>query len=284
MRSKNAFLLVALLLFGCGGSQPSQNQSPPANAAAQQPAAAAATADSSQQTAAQQVPTAQPDATSSEQAATDTDSQTAASAQTDTSASAPSAVDSSKFKEGVQYYRLSPVQPTSTGPGKVEVAEFFMYSCPHCYHFDPYVAQWLKTVPDYIHFIRVPTVWNKMVKLHAQAYYTAQVLGKLKEMHTAFFREMHVNNNYMQTEDSLAEFFAKFGVSKEQFKSAFDSFAVHEKVQRADELARRYGVDATPTMVVNGKYVTNASMTGGYDSLLELVTQLAASEHAAESQ
>jgi thiol:disulfide interchange protein DsbA len=278
------FLLVAVLLVGCNGSPAPQTQTPQQQAAAaQQTAAPAADQNGTQQATSQ---TAAPDAqqpSSASSGASPGDAAAQAAQTAESDASAPSAVDSSKFKEGVQYYRLSPVQPTSTGPDKVEVAEFFMYSCPHCYHFDPYVEQWLKSIPDYIHFIRVPTVWNKMVKLHAQAYYTAQALGKLKEMHAAFFREMHVNNDYMQTEDSLADFFAKFGVSKKQFKETFDSFAVHEKVQRADELARRYGIDATPTMVVNGKYVTNASMTGGYDSLLELVSQLAASEHAGET-
>lgn len=279
MRLKHLFLLVAVLLAGCNGSPAPQTQTPQQGAAAQQTPAPAAGQNATQQDASQ---TAAPAAQQPTSASSDSSSGDAAQA-APADASAPSAVDSAKFKEGVQYYRLSPVQPTSTGPDKVEVAEFFMYSCPHCYHFDPYVEQWLKSIPDYIHFIRVPTVWNKMVKLHAQAYYTAQALGKLKEMHAAFFREMHVNNDYMQTEDSLADFFGKFGVSKKQFKETFDSFAVHEKVQRADELARRYGIDATPTMVVNGKYVTNASMTGGYDSLLELVSQLAASEHAAET-
>jgi thiol:disulfide interchange protein DsbA len=271
VRLKTLFLLAAVSLAACsGGDTPEpQSQAPAADAAAARQAPPATDA-------AQAAPTPAPAAAP---AAPATDEQPAQIAQAN--ADSPSAVDSSRFKEGASYQRLSPAQPTSTGPDQVEVAEFFMYSCPHCYNFDPYVQDWLKTLPSYVNFIRVPTVWNPMVKLHAQAYYTAEALGKLDEMHTAFFREMHVNGNYMQTEDAVADFFGKFGVSQDEFKRTFDSFAVHAKVQRADELARRYGVSATPTMVVNGKYVTNASMTGGYDSLLELVGELAASEHAA---
>lgn len=184
------------------------------------------------------------------------------------------------FQNGVQYQRLSPTQPTSSGPDQVEVAEFFMYSCIHCYNFEPFVQQWLAEKPDYVNFVRVPTVWNATVRLHAQAFYAAQALGKGEEMHAPFFREMHVANNYLQTKDAMADFFGRFGVSADEFDGAFESFAVHTKLQRADELARRYRVDATPTIVVNGKYRTNATMAGGYDKLLELINALAAAEHA----
>jgi thiol:disulfide interchange protein DsbA len=99
-------------------------------------------------------------------------------------------------------------------------------------------------------------------------------------MHTPFFREMHVTGNYLQSEDAIVEFFERFGVSRDDFEGAYNSFAVHTKLQRADELARRYRVDSTPTVVVNGKYRTNASMAGGYPELLELIDALAASERA----
>jgi len=182
------------------------------------------------------------------------------------------------FTEGTHYVALSPVQPTSSGPDVVEVAEFFMYSCIHCYNFEPYVQQWLTTKPDFINFVRVPTVWNPTVRLHAQAFYAAEALGKGEEMHAPFFREMHVNGNYLQSKDAIASFFGQFDVDRDTFEGAFESFAVHAKLQRADELGRRYRVDATPTIVVNGKYRTNASMAGGYDQLLELINALAESE------
>jgi protein dithiol oxidoreductase (disulfide-forming) len=198
-------------------------------------------------------------------------------AQADTAADALAAAG---YQNGVQYQRLSPAQPTSSGPDQVEVAEFFMYSCPHCYNFEPYVQAWLQNKPDYVNFVRVPTVWNALVRLHAQAFYTAEALGKGEEMHTPFFREMHVEGNYLQSEDELAAFFARFGVDRAQFQSAFESFAVHTKLQRADELTRRYRVSSTPTIVVNGKYVTNATMAGGYDELMTLIDTLTAVEHS----
>jgi thiol:disulfide interchange protein DsbA len=193
---------------------------------------------------------------------------------------AEAALAAAGYRSGVHYLRLSPTQPTSSSPDQVEVAEFFAYSCIHCYNLEPYLAQWLTTKPDYINFVRVPVVWNELVRLHGQAFYAAAALGKGEEIHTPFFREVHVNGNLLDSEGDLAEFFARFGVEEAALKTALASFSVHTNVQRADELTRRYRVDGTPTVVVNGKYVTSASKAGGHEQLIKLVETLAASERA----
>jgi thiol:disulfide interchange protein DsbA len=193
---------------------------------------------------------------------------------------AEAALVAAGYKNGVHYLRLSPTQPTSSSPDQVEVAEFFAYSCIHCYNLEPYLAQWLTAKPDYINFIRVPVVWNDLVRLHGQAFYAAAALGKGEEIHTPFFREVHVNGNLLDNERALVEFFARFNVDEAALKTALGSFSVHTNVQRADELTRRYRVDGTPTVVVNGKYVTGASRAGGHEQLVKLVETLAASERA----
>jgi len=258
----NLRLILALAVVfaaGCSDSSGPATSSTPAAPAATPPSAAAA---------------------ETTPAATAEESAPAARAQNAASGDATAALAALGFENGVHYVRLSPAQPTSSSPDQVEIAEFFMYSCIHCYNFEPYVQQWLMSKSDYVNFLRVPTVWNPTVRLHAQAFYAAEALGKGEEMHAPFFSEMHERNNYLQSEDAIAAFFSKFGVGREEFDKAFDSFSVHTKLQRADELARRYQVDSTPTIVVNGKYRTNASMAGGYDKLLELMNALAAAEHS----
>jgi protein dithiol oxidoreductase (disulfide-forming) len=244
-------LLAFVLPVACGGDPEPQAEAP----------APAATPEPQRAAQAQPAPAAEPRRIELAQADTAT-------------------LESDRWKAGTHYQRLSPTQPTSTGPDQVEVAEFFMYSCVHCYNFEPYVEDWLEAKPAYINFIRVPTVWNPLVRLHAQAFYAAEALNKGEEMHQPFFREIHVNGNYLDNEATIAEFVGEFGVPENEFKAAFDSFAVHAKLQRADELTRRYRVSSTPSVVVNGKYVTNATMAGGYPALLELINDLAASERS----
>lgn len=267
MKLKTLIVLGTLLVAACGGEQQA-----PSSPGAEAPAATA-----------ERSPASEPAAPRQTDSAAATQTSPPADEPTELAQAEPSAdaALSSRFEAGTHYQTISPAQPTSTGPEQVEVVEFFMYSCIHCYNFDPYLEDWKQSMPDYVEFIRVPTVWNELVRLHARAFYTAEALGKKEEMHADFFREMHVNGNALQSMDALAEFFGRFDVSREEFESTFDSFAVHAKVQRADELMRRYGISSTPTMVVNGKYRTNGSMAGDYDTLIELIGELAAAEHEA---
>ena len=206
---------------------------------------------------------------------------TAGLAETELVATDPSgAPTTGKFEMGVHYLRLSPTQPTSSNPDQVEVCEVFWYGCPHCFAFDPLLERWRESKQDYVSFVRVPAVWNSLLQLHARAFYTAEALGKGDEMHAEFFREIHDRGNALDTEAKLEQFFARFGVEPQSFKTTFDSFAVQAKLQRADELSRRYRIQSVPTMIVNGKYTTTGDGVASYDELLELVDELTAAERA----
>ena len=252
MLRKLTWMLALVVLAGCGGGEPAQEQ-----------AGAAGPADASAPRTAQE-PSNTPDS-----------AQPAAAAST---ASPPPTTG--RFELGTHYTRLSPTQPTSSSPDQVEVAEVFWYGCPHCYALEPFIAAWLQRKPDYVSFVRVPGVGNPLWKLHGRAFYTAEALGKGAEMHDPLFREIHQNGNPLDSEDKLRDFFGKFGVSAEDFKRTFDSFAVQTKLQRAEELNRRYRVASVPTVVINGKYVTDVGMAGGNEQLIELINELAAAEHA----
>jgi thiol:disulfide interchange protein DsbA len=60
------------------------------------------------------------------------------------------------FKEGTDYLELDKPAPTEAPAGKVEVVEFFWYSCPHCNAFEPQLEAWIKQVPKDVAVRRVP--------------------------------------------------------------------------------------------------------------------------------
>jgi protein dithiol oxidoreductase (disulfide-forming) len=187
---------------------------------------------------------------------------------------------SAKFKQGTNYQKLVPAQPTGVAPGKVEVAEVFWYGCGHCYALEPSVESWhSKRKPGYVEFVRVPAMWNDTLRMHARVFYTAELLGKLDELHTPIFREIHTKGNGLNTVEKITAFFREHGVSSDEFQKAFSSFAVESKLQRADFLNRRYRIDSVPAIIVNGKYKTDLGMAGGEPQLFELIGELAASEN-----
>ena len=185
-----------------------------------------------------------------------------------------------EYVSGTHYEELSPRQPTSTDDDTVEVVEIFAYSCPHCNTFEEPLAHWKNTRADYITFIRIHADWGHPVaELHSRAYYTAEALGILEQTHPAFFREFHDRQNYLETREKLVQFFARFGVDEDKFSSTFDSFLVNTKVQKGRDLIRRYNVSETPTVVVNGRYVTKGNLAGTYGKWFGIIDELAAREH-----
>jgi len=195
-------------------------------------------------------------------------------------AEVPTAPEEWKFSEDTHYARMVPTQPTVGGADKIEVAEFFWYGCAHCYDFETYINRWLETKPANVRFVRIPAVWNDLVKLHAQLYYTEEVLdknGKLEnpeQFRSAVFAEYHRRGNRLASEAAIMDLFERHGVSNEDFSTTWKSFEVSQKLRVAQDLARRYSISSVPAVVVNGKYRTGASEAGGYPPLMELIDEL----------
>ena len=156
-----------------------------------------------------------------------------------------------------------------------------MFGCGGCFSFEPHIQRWLGQKADYVNFVRIPAPWNAAAILHARAYYTAEALGKTEEIDGDFFNEIHTNRNMLETEAKLAAFFAKHGVDEATFKSTFNSFAVNAKLKRAEDLVKRYRVQSTPTVIVNGKYLDQADTGGQLRGVVRDHRRLAAREHAA---
>jgi thiol:disulfide interchange protein DsbA len=188
---------------------------------------------------------------------------------------------STDFTEGIEYQRVVPPQPTETGK-RIEVVELFWYGCPHCYHFEPELDEWVKHKPENVTFRRMPAVFiNPRWELDARAYYAAEALGVLDKMHAALFDAIHKEHRKLGTEAELMAFFAEHGVSNEDFQRTFHSFYVDTKVRHAKMMTQLYGVDGVPTMVVDGKYRTEASLAGSEANMLRVVDFLIAKDTAA---
>jgi len=189
-----------------------------------------------------------------------------------------------KWQVGKNYSPIVPAQPTSVGPGKVEVVEVFWYGCGHCYSLDPYLESWNKNRPAYVEFVRLPVMWGPAHKSHARFYYTLQAMGADKTLHAKVFDAIHRGGNPLLGNDDESSFkaqlaFAKAnGLDEKKFTETYKSMWVETKLRQAEELTKRYRVEGVPLMVVNGKYSADVSSAGGHSQLVALMNDLAASE------
>jgi len=189
-----------------------------------------------------------------------------------------------QFKEGQHYTRLVPTQPKIGGADKIEVAEFFYYQCPHCFTFEPIIKGWAENKPANVRFVQVPAMWNNMLVLHGRMFYTNEVLarnGIIKDgaaFNAAVYQEIHSRNNRLMSEAAIQKLFERFGVSTDDFNATWSSFEVDQKMRIASDLAKRYSVASTPTIVVNGKYRVGGPGVGSYSMQLEVIDELIARE------
>ena len=189
-----------------------------------------------------------------------------------------------KWKVGANYDPLVPAQPTTVGPGKVEVVEVFWLGCPHCAALEPFIQSWLKTKPAYVEFVRVPVMWGPAHRAHAHLFYTIAALNRQDLVQKAFdaIQNQHQNLFGSSEDETLKaqQAWAKDnGVSPEDYAKAYNSFSVNSNLQRAEQLTQRYHVEGVPLIVINGKYTTDVAKANGQANLISIIDDLAAAEH-----
>jgi serine protease len=207
---------------------------------------------------------------------------------------APAAHCAARWVAGVNYFLITPAQPTGLAAGKIEVTEIFSYACPGCNRFYPVAERLQASLPANAVMDYLPAAFrpDEDWPVFQRAYLAAKELGIDKRTHDALFDaiwksgELAVFDPATQrakrpapTLTDLAKFYAKAaGVKPESFLATATSFAVDVKIRQADELIRNYGISETPSIVVNGKYRLNPVSAGGYEETIELVKWLVAQE------
>ena len=181
-----------------------------------------------------------------------------------------------RFVAGTHYTELA--APVNTNDSsKVEVLEVFWYGCSHCFRFEPLIADWEATMPADVDFGRFPAMWNGLMEVHAQVYYTAEAMDALDVVHEHVFNAINIEGNRLQNEGQIGALFAKYGINEDEFAKSFNSFSVRTKVNQAKQRMQAYEIRSTPNMIVNGKYLvatgqsvlTQADMLDVVDFLVE---------------
>jgi thiol:disulfide interchange protein DsbA len=179
------------------------------------------------------------------------------------------------LQQGKDYDLVSPPQPTES-KGKVEVIEFFSYACPHCAHFEPVLAAWVKKQAKDVVFRRVPVIFRPQWEAPARLYYTLESMGDADNLHGAAFEAIHAQGVNLFSDAAVADWVKTKGVDSKRFADNYSSFSVLSKVQRAKQMTGAYGIQGVPMMVVAGKYRTPDNYPGGSEDMLKLVDAIIA--------
>lgn len=188
-----------------------------------------------------------------------------------------------RYVAGNDYQQASqPAAPADDG--KIHVTEFFLYTCPHCYHFEPTLEAWRKTLGDDVVFDRVPVLFGPDGNTYARLYYTEVDLGVVDRLHDQIFDAIHEDGNPLAARAAIRAFMVDHGVDGATFDKTFDSPRVNRQVAEVLPTMRRFRVAAVPSMSVAGRDWVSGRTAGSNEKMLDVVNYLINQTRSARAQ
>jgi len=185
-----------------------------------------------------------------------------------------SLVSAAPLVEGEHYTVLENPVETRVEDGQVAVTEAFWYGCPHCYDLEDPLNAWVAEQPEDVTFQRMPATMGGTWNTHAFAYYAAEQLGILDELHEDFFHAIHEEGRRLASEDDIATFFSDYGVSEQEAREALASFGVKSQVNQAHARMRQMQLMGVPALIIDGRYLVSPSTAGSLGNMPQIAGAL----------
>ena len=182
---------------------------------------------------------------------------------------ASTALAQQQLRQRVEYDLIQP-QPVATGD-RIEVVEFFWYGCPYCANLQPSLEGWIKRKPADVELRRIPAVFRESWIPHARIYYTLEALGEVGRLHQSVYRAIHIDNESLGSAEATAAWASRHGIEPARWLAAYNAHDVARKVQDSKKYTVAYAIEGTPSLVVDGRYLTSSSMA---ESMPQVITIL----------
>ena len=174
-------------------------------------------------------------------------------------------------KPGAEFDAVA--QPITTDVAtKIEVMEVFWYGCIHCYQMEAPLNAWVKKLPADVYFKRMPALpradWAPMAK----AFFAMETLGVQEKLHSQLFEAVHKQKTLNPTDEKAAiDWVIKAsGMDKLKVEQAFKSFTINTNLNRAAQIFRSSGATGVPSLIIDGKFITSSTMSGGNAEALKV--------------
>lgn len=184
----------------------------------------------------------------------------------------PALAQPAPLREKVDYVAIPP-QPVATDE-RIEVVEFFWYGCPHCHKLQPALEAWIKRKPADVELRRIPAAFRESWLPHARIYYTLEALGETERLHQSVYTALHQNKESLMNANETADWAARNGIQPAQWLAAYNSPEVTREVEASKELTKAYAVPGTPSLVVDGRYLTSSGMAESMSALIQTLEAL----------
>jgi thiol:disulfide interchange protein DsbA len=171
---------------------------------------------------------------------------------------------------GKDYYVVNPRAPVDAPAGKIDVVEFFWYSCPHCNAIEPAMPAWIKKLPMDAAFRRVPVAFNDSFAPQQRLYFALDAMGLVEKLHAKVFQAIHAEKQQLARGDAIFDWVAKQGVDRTKFESTYNSAPVSAKSAAATALQNSYKVEGVPAIGVAGRFYTDGSIAGTMERALQI--------------
>ena len=168
--------------------------------------------------------------------------------------------------------------PKVTRGDQVEVVEFFMYTCPHCYDFETHIGPWSEKVPEGATFVRIPATFRPEFEIHARAYYAAEMMDVLDKLHMPFFKAIHEQGKPLNTKESISALADSVGIDGAALAKNMDSFVVETKLRKGQQILKDYQLRGVPAVAVNGKYMITSRAAQSYEGMISAINETVALE------
>jgi len=180
------------------------------------------------------------------------------------------------FRSGKDYITLERPVATEAGNGKIEVLEFFWYSCPHCNQFEPAFEQWAKNAAKDVVVRRVPVAFRDDFVPQQRLYFTLEAMNLVEKMHIRVFTAIHGEKQMLNSDAAVLAWAEKQGIDKAKFEQAYKSFGVATKAKRAVQLQNDFKIEGVPSLGVAGRYYIDGTLAGSMPRALQVADALIA--------
>ncbi len=172
------------------------------------------------------------------------------------------------------YEAIGPV-PAAHSQDVVKMEEFINFTCPHCNNFLQAAKPLMSKYGRRVQTVTVPILFRGQADPALRLYFIAERAGRGKDVEELIF-DATFRYGVDINDPKIVSYLARSAGLSEQYQAEAGAGWVDEKIKQAHLRADAAGVEATPTIVLNGalRLVPRTGMEAFVGNLDQLIAQL----------